>query len=359
MADVSSEVSKGNDAEYRKSLPRSPNLRSPRPKVYKHKPKRIDEDFDLIIDEIEDRTEYPTSPRRPMSRLDTTRKFTSSLSNSNPKSRDRSPDSVDSLTFSDSDDVTPCYHRKSSVITLAESECVTTEPDCYRSSIVGTKYRRVRFDDDDNALEDKAAAQSVEPYFRKWKMKTIFQILEIYRARRRQEFIYFTQQVHLYSQEVKAHQDQIKGNLELNAVREEATGAHRLILNRSPSLLRKFPLDQTLDAYFDTSYLYEPPRGEEVDWEKPFRSKDIKPQPSKTEEITGQELSATIKKLDIKYNSVMLLKKSCKDDDNLSTVSSGGGYWSESSGAFVSAAGSRASTPTSPRPILKKRGYVK
>ncbi|KAK3877220.1 hypothetical protein Pcinc_018021, partial [Petrolisthes cinctipes] len=48
------------------------------------------------------------------------------------------------------------------------------------------------------------AARYVQYYFRKWKMRTLFQQLNIYRADKQQQLVYFSQQVHLYGQELQA-----------------------------------------------------------------------------------------------------------------------------------------------------------
>ena len=46
-----------------------------------------------------------------------------------------------------------------------------------------------------SATIEGEAARYVQYYFRKWKMRTVFQALTIYRADKQQQLVYFSQQV--------------------------------------------------------------------------------------------------------------------------------------------------------------------
>ncbi|KAG7169893.1 Neither inactivation nor afterpotential protein C-like [Homarus americanus] len=122
------------------------------------------------------------------------------------------------------------------------------------------------------------AARYVQHYFRRWKMRTLFQQLQIYRADKTQHLVYFSQQVHLYGQEMQARLQRLNHRLDLGKVRNEAPGAHKTILVREKIAQPKLALDHMLNAYFDTTFLCDPSRAkkgrqQDDDWEAPFKSR--------------------------------------------------------------------------------------
>ncbi|XP_066969641.1 neither inactivation nor afterpotential protein C [Macrobrachium rosenbergii] len=122
------------------------------------------------------------------------------------------------------------------------------------------------------------AARYVQYYFRKWKMRTLFQQLQIYRADKQQQLIYFSQQVHLYSQELQAKMQRLNYTMELAKVRNEAVGSHKTIISRAAAPQPKLALDHMITAYFDTTFLCDPSRAkkgrqQDDDWEAPFKSR--------------------------------------------------------------------------------------
>ncbi|XP_071531793.1 neither inactivation nor afterpotential protein C isoform X5 [Panulirus ornatus] len=122
------------------------------------------------------------------------------------------------------------------------------------------------------------AARYVQYYFRKWKMRTMFQQLQIYRADKQQHLVYFSQQVHLYGQEMQAKLQRLNNRLDLATVRNEAPGAHKTMLVREKIAQPKLALDHMLNAYFDTTFLCDPSRAKkgrqtDDDWEAPFKSR--------------------------------------------------------------------------------------
>ncbi|XP_068244393.1 neither inactivation nor afterpotential protein C isoform X2 [Palaemon carinicauda] len=122
------------------------------------------------------------------------------------------------------------------------------------------------------------AARYVQYYFRKWKMRTLFQQLQIYRADKQQHLIYFSQQVHLYSQELQSKMQRLNFTANLSQVRNEVVGAHKTIMIRAPPPVPKLALDHMITAYFDTTFLCDPSRAkkgrqQDDDWEAPFKSR--------------------------------------------------------------------------------------
>lgn len=128
------------------------------------------------------------------------------------------------------------------------------------------------------ATVEGEAARYVQHYFRRWKMRTMFQQLQIYRADKQQQLVYFSQQVHLYGQEVQAKEQRYNSRLDLGHVRNEAPGTHQKILQREGKPAPKLALDHMINAYFDTTYLCDPSRAkkgrqQDDDWEAPFKSR--------------------------------------------------------------------------------------
>ncbi|KAK8728013.1 hypothetical protein OTU49_009338 [Cherax quadricarinatus] len=142
--------------------------------------------------------------------------------------------------------------------------------------IINRIKERQRFGEDTIEAE---AARYVQFYFRKWKMRTLFQQLQVYRADKQQKLVYFSQQVHLYGQETQARQQRINHLLDLDSVCTEAPGAHKILLTRVKVAQPKLALDHTLNAYFDTTFLCDPSRArkgrqQDDDWEAPFKTRD-------------------------------------------------------------------------------------
>ncbi|XP_063851203.1 LOW QUALITY PROTEIN: neither inactivation nor afterpotential protein C-like [Scylla paramamosain] len=128
------------------------------------------------------------------------------------------------------------------------------------------------------ATVEGEAARYVQHYFRRWKMRTLFQQLQIYRAEKQQQLVYFSQQVHLYGQEVQAKEQRYNLRIDLGHVRNEAPGTHQKILQRERMPAPKLALDHMINAYFDTTYLCDPSRArkgrqQDDDWEAPFKSR--------------------------------------------------------------------------------------
>jgi len=129
------------------------------------------------------------------------------------------------------------------------------------------------------------ACRIVQYYFRKWKLRTLFQALQIYRADKIQQLVYFSQQVHLYGQEQQAKMKRLNDRIELSIIKNEPPGAHKKM--PKPTVAPpKLSLDHSLNAFFDTEFLCDPARqhsrnqvGKSVhknpddDWEAPFKDK--------------------------------------------------------------------------------------
>ncbi|XP_059471751.1 neither inactivation nor afterpotential protein C isoform X2 [Neocloeon triangulifer] len=94
---------------------------------------------------------------------------------------------------------------------------------------------------------------------RRWRRRSLFQMLLLYRSVRQQDLVYFCQQVHMYNQGATdgmkqtemqlVSQDHIK-----NVNRNEAS----FILGRQPVFVRKVPFQFHMLPFFDTSHFCDP-----------------------------------------------------------------------------------------------------
>ncbi|XP_047740361.1 uncharacterized protein LOC108664714 [Hyalella azteca] len=134
---------------------------------------------------------------------------------------------------------------------------------------------RARFNE---ATVEGEAARIVQLYFRRWKMRTLFQTLQIYRCDKMKQLVYFCQQVHLFNQECQARVCCLSPPVLLSKVVPQKPLSHRsLVKEHSRGRPMKLTLDHTLAIFFDTSYLCHPSRRDyrqqDDDWEGPFKSR--------------------------------------------------------------------------------------
>merc|ERR1739842_292705 len=78
----------------------------------------------------------------------------------------------------------------------------------------------------ENTIEGEAG-RIIQYYFRKWKLRSLFQALQIYRADKIQQLVYFSQQVHLYGQEQQSKMKRLNDRIELSHIKNEPPGAHK------------------------------------------------------------------------------------------------------------------------------------
>ncbi|KDR20620.1 Neither inactivation nor afterpotential protein C [Zootermopsis nevadensis] len=95
-------------------------------------------------------------------------------------------------------------------------------------------------------------------YYRRWKAKTIFQVLLIYRAARQQDLVYLSQQIHLYNQSAMSGLD--KCNKVSVLLERVECGAHAsLVLGKQRPTVWKLPFHLQQDfPYFETTNLNDP-----------------------------------------------------------------------------------------------------
>lgn len=98
----------------------------------------------------------------------------------------------------------------------------------------------------------------VRDYYRRWKARTIFQVLLMYRSARQQDLVYFSQQVHLYNQ--TAMGGLTKNNNEGIPLDKVECGARAsLVLGKRRPTVWKRPFHFDYDMpYFDTTFLNDP-----------------------------------------------------------------------------------------------------
>ncbi|KAF6215406.1 hypothetical protein GE061_010158 [Apolygus lucorum] len=123
---------------------------------------------------------------------------------------------------------------------------------------------------------DNATAMFIREYFKRWKTKSMFQVLLLYRAQKHQDLIYFSQQVHLYSQSAVSAMISLSGekvNLDLvdtEVDRDEFIGKYELSVWKLPFRIKELPFLDSSDLCSSVYQRISP--GDEVPWDEPFKS---------------------------------------------------------------------------------------
>lgn len=158
---------------------------------------------------------------------------------------------------------------------MSEADAVLRIQKCYRGYIVRRTYGPLL--NSKTGAIDPSTAQFISPFAKKWRAKTIFQVLLQYRAARYQDFVNFSQQVHYYNQRLVAGLQAVSANVTMEKVNPKEFQKEMLGLVR-PSVL-KIPFRYDLLPFFDTMYLCDPTsRGytaaydsDEENWDAPMR----------------------------------------------------------------------------------------
>ncbi|XP_046386617.1 neither inactivation nor afterpotential protein C isoform X2 [Ischnura elegans] len=123
---------------------------------------------------------------------------------------------------------------------------------------------------------DEVTVNFIREFCHRWKAKSIFQVLLHYRAARRQDLVYYSQQVHLYNQSTISRLQQCRYEVPLSNVDSSRTRPDCL---PKPSV-NKLPF-RIIDVphFWDTSALCDPARAgsmvdDQFDWDAPLRRRD-------------------------------------------------------------------------------------
>ncbi|XP_018328516.1 neither inactivation nor afterpotential protein C isoform X2 [Agrilus planipennis] len=125
---------------------------------------------------------------------------------------------------------------------------------------------------------DKETSNFIQYYCKKWRAKTIFQVLLQYRAARFQDLFNLSQQIHLFNQSVVNDIQKINYEVDFDCIDSRAQVSGWLG-RRKPSVL-KMPFRLEDIPFFDTVYLCDPsqrptgPRELDEPWDAPLRRKN-------------------------------------------------------------------------------------
>lgn len=126
---------------------------------------------------------------------------------------------------------------------------------------------------------DIETSKFIRGYAKRWREKTIFQVLLHYRAARYQDLVSLTQQIHIFNQAVVSSLKASKECILLEKIDPKETnpallGPRRPAVNKLPFRLNEIP-------FFDTSYLCDPLSGAPInvqdddsdneEWDAPLR----------------------------------------------------------------------------------------
>lgn len=111
------------------------------------------------------------------------------------------------------------------------------------------------------AASDKLDEETIlfmRGWYQRWKVKSIYQVLLLYRSTRHQDLVYFSQQAHLYNQNVLCEIKDLSEEVDLKYVDPKARASYLPPLRPS---VHKLPFRLGDLPYFDSSYICDPSRG--------------------------------------------------------------------------------------------------
>ncbi|KAL5282534.1 MYO3A family protein [Megaselia abdita] len=103
---------------------------------------------------------------------------------------------------------------------------------------------------------DTITASFVHAYAAKWKKKSIFQVLLLYRAAKYKDFVNLTQQVHIYNQRVTSVQNRIAKGIPLSNINTSENNPG--LFGTLPIPAKKLPFRLDEIPYYDTSFMCDP-----------------------------------------------------------------------------------------------------
>lgn len=103
---------------------------------------------------------------------------------------------------------------------------------------------------------DSVTAEFIRPYLKRWKVRSIYQVLLQYRAARHMDLVHCMQQVHIFNQIIvhsltKTSQCVLLDRIDPQQMNAELLGPPKMTVWKLPFRLDEIP-------YFDTSYLCDP-----------------------------------------------------------------------------------------------------
>ncbi|RZF36430.1 hypothetical protein LSTR_LSTR010850 [Laodelphax striatellus] len=119
---------------------------------------------------------------------------------------------------------------------------------------------------------DTVTRQFMKQYCKKWKSSSIFQVLLLYRATKYQEFVYFSQQAHLYNgNAVSAMMTSNKDHIPLKNI-DQRVKASQFLGDLKPAI-RKIPFRMNDFTFHDTHLdpANRVPMGDDISWDDPFK----------------------------------------------------------------------------------------
>ncbi|XP_005188793.2 neither inactivation nor afterpotential protein C [Musca domestica] len=109
---------------------------------------------------------------------------------------------------------------------------------------------------DKNGQVNQETAEFIRHYVRKWREKSLFQVLLHYRAAKFQEFVNLCQQVHIYNQRVVAGLNKCTRAVPFDRINTREVNSAQL--GPMPVAVRKIPIRLDQIPFYDTQYMVDP-----------------------------------------------------------------------------------------------------
>lgn len=158
---------------------------------------------------------------------------------------------------------------------MSEAEACIKIQKAFRGYSVRKKYSPLL--NEKTGKVDIQTAIFINSFAKKWKAKTIFQVLLQYRASRYQDLVNFCQQVHFFNQRMVQGTTLTSHSVLLDRVNPKEFQKEMLGMIR-PTVL-KIPYRYDLLPFFNTTYMCDPQQGDayvkydsdEENWDAPLR----------------------------------------------------------------------------------------
>lgn len=164
--------------------------------------------------------------------------------------------------------------QASSDSTMSQADAALCIQKAYRGYAVRKNYGPLM--NSKTGKVDAATANFIVSYARKWRAKTIFQVLLQYRAARYQDLVNFSQQVHFFNQRLIAAVNAVSACVLVSRIDPKQFQKEMLGIIK-PAVL-KIPYRYDLLPFFDTTYLCDPTQrgyagndSDEECWDAPLR----------------------------------------------------------------------------------------
>ncbi|XP_034827357.1 neither inactivation nor afterpotential protein C isoform X2 [Maniola hyperantus] len=158
--------------------------------------------------------------------------------------------------------------KKQKTVDVSEEEAALRIQKAYRGYVVRKAYGPIV--NKSTGEIDEVTARFLKRFARKWKSRSMFQVLLQYRALRYQDLVHFSQQVHIYNQAVVEALLNTSSSVLLDRVDPHAK--EKNYLGSGPPTVWKLPFRMDQIQFYDTSHMCDPSVKSTAAQTEPFKA---------------------------------------------------------------------------------------